>query len=340
VNARPRLGHVAALDGVRGVAIALVISTHYWGLPGGGPVGVGLFFVLSGFLITTLLLEERAETGRLALGGFYVRRARRLFPALVVLLACYLLVEGTGGLAAAAAGALYFGNISTAFAFHDTLSGTPLGHLWSLAQEEQFYFVWPLTLLLLMRARRLMLTMAVLLAALIVYRAVLGANGASVIRLYYAPDTHADWLLAGSLLAVARRRWPRLNVPEPVALAAFTTVFVGLLLNPWTLAWQEWQGVVFEAGCVAFVAAAVSRTQLAAVLSVQPLVQLGKISYSLYLWHVPVFAMLGYRHPLLALPLAVVAAAASWRFVEQPFRRRRAGPEPTERPSAASVQTA
>src|SRR5690242_18357432 len=105
-----RLGYVPALDGLRGVAIALVIATHYWGLPGGGPLGVGLFFVLSGFLITTLLLEE-LDTGRLDLKGFYVRRCRRLFPALALLLVLYLAVRGESGLRVVALGGLYAGNI-------------------------------------------------------------------------------------------------------------------------------------------------------------------------------------------------------------------------------------
>ena len=114
-----RLGYVPALDGLRGVAILLVLAGHYTGKPAGaGGIGVGLFFVLSGFLITTLLLEELAAKGQLSLRGFYLRRARRLFPALAVLLAVYLVVlgiRGQNGLPTVILGGLYIGNIVQAF---------------------------------------------------------------------------------------------------------------------------------------------------------------------------------------------------------------------------------
>jgi len=330
---RQRLGYVPALDGLRGVAILAVVATHYYGLPGGGPTGVGLFFVLSGFLITTLLIEEHEVSHSIRFRAFYSRRARRLFPALTLLLSVYLLVEavrGRDGGPTVALGGLYFGNIVQAFSLHDVVSGTPLGHLWSLAQEEQFYLVWPCIIVLVLRTRRALLWLSILLVGLVGYRIGLLLNGSSVTRLYYAPDTHSDWLAAGALLAVVRRRG--ISVSEPIALVGFVSLIAGLILNPWTRQWELWQGTLILLGCVCLVAAAFSETQLAQLLSIRPLVDLGKISYSLYLWHIPVFAALGYRHPYIAVPLSIFAAWLSYRFVEQPVRRRRVRPQGEREP--------
>ena len=317
-----RLGYLPALDGVRGVAIALVIATHYWGIPGGGPLGVGLFFVLSGFLITTLLLEE-LDLGRLDLKGFYARRCRRLLPALALLLTVYVVVRGGPGLRVAALAGLYAGNIVQAVWPASPITGSALAHLWSLAQEEQFYLVWPVLLGLLARSRRLLAILCALTVALIAYRAAIASSGTLNASRTYAPDFHSDWLLAGAVLAVLRRRGVQWN--EAAALGAFVIIFVGAILNPWTEAWFVWQAPIFMAGCALLVGAAHSPTQMAGLLSLRPLVLLGRISYSLYLWHVPVFAALGYRQPLFALPISLAAAGLSYRFVEQPFRRRRMG---------------
>jgi peptidoglycan/LPS O-acetylase OafA/YrhL len=309
------------------VAILLVVACHYYRFPrDGGPVGVGLFFVLSGFLITTLLLEEHAVDGRVGLRRFYARRVRRLLPALAVLLVAYAIVrllEGGGarGLEVVALSGLYAGNIVQAFAVHDLVSGTSLAHLWSLAQEEQFYVIWPWLLLLVLRARRTMLWIALLLTAMIAYRAGLALHGASVVRLYYGPDTRSDWLIAGAFLAVWRRRG--LVVREPVALVGFAILFTGLFLDPWARGWQVWQSPLLTMGCGALVAAGCAPTQMALLLSSRLLVNLGKVSYSLYLWHVPMFAVLGYRRPEIALPLALAASWLSYRYIEQPFRRHR-----------------
>ena len=328
-----RLGYVPALDGVRGVAIALVLATHYWGLPGGGPLGVGLFFVLSGFLITTLLLEE-LDTGRFNLKSFYVRRCRRLLPALALLLVVYVAVRGAPGLRIAALAGLYAGNIVEAVWPAGPVTGSALAHLWSLAQEEQFYLVWPLLLAFLARGRRLLTVLCVLTLALIAYRAAIASSVTLNASRTYAPDFHSDWLLAGAVLAVLRRRGMQWN--EAAALGAFVTIFVGSLLNPWTQAWFVWQAPIFMAACALLVGAAHSPTQMAGLLSVKPLVLLGKISYSLYLWHVPVYAVFGYRHPLLALPIALAAASLSYRFVEQPFRRRGRADRPAPAPAVAA----
>ena len=151
---RERFGHVPALDGVRGIAIAAVVGFHFFDTPSGGGIGVDLFFVLSGFLITTLLLEEQSTTGRISLVEFYKRRGRRLLPGLGALLAAAAAVLLTGGSSVVSprsliGGAFYVTNIIDAFhPIHGALQ-----HLWTLAEEEQFYLLWPIVLLWLLRRR-------------------------------------------------------------------------------------------------------------------------------------------------------------------------------------------
>ena len=325
-----------ALDGLRGIAILVVLTGHYTGKPpGGGGVGVGLFFVLSGFLITTLLLEELGAKGRLSLRAFYVRRARRLFPALGVLLAVYLVALGAlgrNGLPTVLLGGLYVGNAVQAFVPGNHVMTSALGHLWSLAQEEQFYLVWPL--LLIFVRRRLVLWLALAFLGLVGYRMLLIEHGASVIRLWFGPDTHSDWLVVGALLSALRMRgW--LRTREPLPLIGFALFNIGALTSYATMRWEV-LAPGFEIGCALLVAAAVTPTPMAELLSIRPLVGLGRISYSLYLWHIPVFAAFGHHHVLPSVAVSLLAAWLSYTFVEQPFRRRRA----SRRDRAAEHRTA
>lgn len=314
-----RLGYVPALDGLRGIAIALVVAFHYFEFPFGGGGGVDLFFVLSGFLITTLLLEERTETGKITLRAFYARRARRLLPALLALLAAFSVIavaKGHDPLWDLVRFGFYTGNAVRAFTVPPP-SG--LEHLWSLAEEEQFYLVWPLLLLVFARTRRLLMLTLALTGALILYRAGLAISGASMHRLYFGPDTHADGLTMGAVLAIIRQR-RSLAVPEgllPWIVGIFTLAVLIPDLNT-SIGLPP-----FEIVCAALIAAAVSGSSLATPLSWSPLVFLGKISYSLYLWHFMLIWAFGWRYHLMALPVAVVCAWLSYRFVEQPFRRRR-----------------
>ncbi len=211
-TATARLGYVPALNGLRGIAILGVLGVHLFGLSGGF-YGVDLFFVLSGYLITTLLLEEHDRTGLVSLRAFYIRRARRLLPALGAVLVLIAVVGpmfySPGLVASIVVSGLYAANIVRGFGHSDFLAATPAAHLWSLAQEEQFYVLWPLALLALRRRlteRRVMTLLAAGFVALVMYRAALAGAGAGWHRLYYAPDTHMDGLVLGCLLAYARRR--------------------------------------------------------------------------------------------------------------------------------------
>jgi peptidoglycan/LPS O-acetylase OafA/YrhL len=234
-----KLGHVPALDALRGIAIALVLGGHAAYLIPGGGLGVDLFFVLSGFLITSLLLNEWHERGRVNLIAFYRRRALRLLPALVVMLGVYCLVvsfltligqhpKDTPGrvLLGSLLGLAYATNLA------DLAGGLPVGalsHLWSLAQEEQFYLLWPPILLLALgfrlSPRRLMLALAVLATASATAQTALWLNGASIHRIWLGPDTHAYPLLFGCIAGVAFTHGMIRRIPGwLVAVACITSV--------------------------------------------------------------------------------------------------------------------
>jgi peptidoglycan/LPS O-acetylase OafA/YrhL len=296
-----RLGHVPALDGVRGVAIAGVTAYHFLGLPGGF-LGVDLFFVLSGFLITTLLLED----GRL--GRFYQRRLSRLLPALLaVLVVCYSV-----GWKRILESGFYLSNFFRAFGATDSLRG-PLGALWSLAAEEQFYVIWPLLLLVGLRWRRgLVSALFGLFVALVLYRIGLVATGASLRRVYFGPDTHADGLVLGCVAALVRP-----HIGAAAGRAALAAVIAFFAMSAWTTNWLAYGLPVFEVAAVLVVLAAAEGHL--PELSAKPLVLLGLISYSLYLWQQPVARGLGGHTPLTAV-IAILIAWASYRWIEKPFR--------------------
>jgi peptidoglycan/LPS O-acetylase OafA/YrhL len=341
-----RLGYRPALDGVRGLAIAAVVAFHAFGWPTGGYLGVDLFFVLSGFLITTLLLEERRERGSASLLAFYKRRALRLLPALVVMLAAVLAVAliraaVTGDadalgrtLVICAAGLGYATNFLLASS-DNTLPA--LGHLWSLATEEQFYVLWPPLLLVVLRARR-GLSLGVLGAALavVVYRQLeLVRMGAPGHRLDFAPDTRGSSILIGCVAALAVTAPGALPL-QAARLRSWPLLVVGLLLVL-DQGRRVWEGplVVFGIAAALVIVRALEPSTLEhRLLTRRPLVALGRVSYSLYLWHVPVLVWLGVighglpgeggpARQLAGVALSLLAAVLSYRFVEQPFLRRK-----------------
>jgi peptidoglycan/LPS O-acetylase OafA/YrhL len=335
----PALGYRPALDGLRAVAVVLVLCFHAWQVPGGGFLGVDVFFVLSGFLITGLLLSERRETGRVDLIRFYGRRARRLVPALVVAVAGFLAIrvvavvlfgDAPGELgrdvAASVAGLLYISNVLIAAApqWPDGMR-----HLWSLAAEEQFYLLWPPLLIAGLARFRSLRGAAVAVAAAILaiwaWRLGLTLRGAPQGRLYFAPDTSLDPILLGCLLALldAAGRLPRRGARAVVPLAAGLAVgMVAVLPNTdprWIYAWGLAAFGVAVAAVLGSVVAA-PRSLLARALAVRPLPQLGRISYGIYLWH-PILLFAAHVPKPVSIPAAIAAAAASNRVVEQRFRR-------------------
>ena len=297
----------------------MVVASHYYGWPAGGRRGVDLFFVLSGFLISSLLLEERQATGTVTLRRFYARRARRLLPALAAVVAFYLVVSAVRGIDATgsvARYALYVGNVYQAFwvdGAQPELNG--LTHLWSLAQEEQFYLLWPIAFLVVARARRPLAWLVALTGMLIVYRlALIGFDsGLTSRRLYFSPDTHSNGLLLGCCLAFYRRR--RLIAPSRRLVAAALAVAVACVVLLPSL-------VMFEFAAVVLVAAAAAEGRAPRLLAARPLVWIGGISYSLYLWHPVVLWTLDRHSRPLGLLLSLSAAYASTRWIERPFRSR------------------
>jgi len=354
----PPARYMPALDGLRAVAVLAVIAYHI-NLPAapGGLLGVGVFFVLSGYLITDLLLGERERTGAIALGAFWQRRARRLLPALFVMLAAVTaataLVEPAqigalwGALAAAVTYSsnwwLIFHHVSY---FQSFGPPSPLGHLWSLAVEEQFYLVWPLVLLALAgalaRGRRGLALFVVLALAVAstVLMAMLYQPGSDPTRVYDGTDTRAAALLVGAALALV---WPSRRLVERVYRArsgwADLAGLAGLAVIA-LMVWRVGQYSTFlyrggflvlsvaTAGAVA--ALAHPATRLARLFSWAPLRWLGERSYGIYLWHYPVIAL---TTPLaqadafvpwraaLQVGASVVLAAASYAWVERPIRK-------------------
>jgi peptidoglycan/LPS O-acetylase OafA/YrhL len=317
-----RVGYVPALDGLRGLAIVAVIAFHAFDAPLGGFYGVDLFFVLSGFLITTLLLEEHDRVGGISLRDFYRRRAYRLLPGLFAVLATYaaLMVAAPTALSQVAAGGLYAANFVIASGSH-FLDGTPFVPYWSLAEEEQFYLLWPLVLVLLLQRRvresRVAWALALLVIALVAYRSGLALAGASATRLYYAPDTHADGLVLGCLFALLRRRG--LRIPELAGWLGLAVLLVAFALPSLT------GGFAFGLAPVSIAAALVTgavleQGRLSRCFSLRPLVWLGLISYSLYLWHFFCLELFDWRAQF-ALPVALVVSTLCYYKVERPLRR-------------------
>jgi peptidoglycan/LPS O-acetylase OafA/YrhL len=342
------LGHVPALDGLRGIAVLLVIVSHTPYLirfpgstPGvrGGWLGVDIFFVLSGFLITALLLGEYHRAGRVGFGAFYARRGLRLLPALWFLLAAqvvyYLIAGGPGSEWKTVTWAvLYVANWHAAW---DPLSFNPqIGHLWSLAIEEQFYLVWPWVLVALVSLKRPRLGAAIIAAtigAVVLYRRDFYEHSPSWPTLLGRTDTRADSLLVGCLLAWA---WTYGFIRRRMRTTAWIALFaVGVCVEFGRVNQSFWYngGFTMLAVLVAIVVLGIVEGEWsgARLLSTRPLVLIGRVSYGLYLWHHPVFWAIA-RHaptwpPIVRLILGVLltagATAVSWKVVEQPAQRLR-----------------
>jgi len=346
--------HVPGLDGLRGVAVLMVLTTHMMLvlIPShvadvfvGGFLGVELFFVLSGFLITSLLLSEHARSGRISFHRFYLRRALRLLPALVVLLFVHLVYAALTGLDlrlelhTVLVAIFYVSNWTTAGG-HEVTSG--LVHLWSLAVEEQFYLVWPIVTAAMVSwrwSRRFAIAIiAVAIAALTVRTAIQwkpGTNFFNINSIYVRTDTQAVELLAGAAAAYV---WARYPLPRRALhlLATASAVFVAFCA--WELGVTKgfyYRGgltLIAIAGSLVVLATVSGEWMLARALSWRPLRAVGRVSYGLYLWHLPIFFEV-HRHAgswptalqvLLALGITAGATVASWRLVETPFLRRKA----------------
>jgi len=343
--------HVPALDGLRGIALLGVLLFHANGALPGGYLGVDLFFVLSGFLITSLLLAERAQTGQIALSAFWVRRARRLFPALLSLMPAVAIygrffarADELRPLRAQALATLaYVANWQTIFAHKSYWqlfsSPSPLEHTWSLSIEEQFYVLWPLLVTLVLRRHkaRTLLGISLGLSALSMIAMYWFFDPENTTRAYLGTDTRMAGILAGAALATLISPSQSFSVRATRALDALGALsIVGL-----GVAWFELRGTssflyhggfwLSELGALLLIACAVAGEQslVARALSLRPFRLLGAISYGVYLWHWPVNVFLspervhmhGLRLHVLHFSLTFAIAMVSYRFLEQPIRR-------------------
>jgi peptidoglycan/LPS O-acetylase OafA/YrhL len=353
--------YMPGLDGLRAIAVLAVIVFHLgFDWAPGGLLGVGIFFTLSGYLITDILLSQLASRGRIALGSFWLARARRLLPALFLMLVIVIAWVTIFGPAqpdqfrkAVVSSVFYVNNWEQIFAdvsyFARFAPEGPLNHLWSLSVEEQFYILWPFLLLLgvkLVHERPLPSGVRPRLALLAVAFAFVSAIEMGVLyhptldpsRIYYGTDTRAGGLLFGAALAMV---WPSRRLTRRIAPRARDTLdalgVLGLAIVA-LMIWQvgEFSSFLYRGGFVVLSLATVMilmplahpACRLGRWLGVRPLRWVGERSYGIYLWQTPIIVLTagGGRHAdgLLGKALQVAAifavAALSWRFVEQPIR--------------------
>jgi len=370
-NENPRLGYIPALDGLRAIAILAVMSFHYATRPfvPGGSLGVDLFFVLSGFLITTLLLQEWASSGTISLTRFYLRRGLRLLPAMLVFLAfttsVVVVLRGHDFTGYAPIQATTR-NVVLALAYvYNWISASGdyrisgLGHFWSLAVEEQYYLIWPGFLLLLLRAHRSIRTILAASAAIFFVSASMPLwwPEPDFDRLFFGTDFRLQALIAGSILGqiyVAGLLNPSLIRGRPFKLAtvsagiALFALFFTLTNRP---AFMEVGGYAFVALACCFLvstAAFDAHSWLSRSLSNPVLTYIGRRSYGLYLWHYPfAFWLLDLSQAVqvpLAFAVTFAAAELSYHLVERPALRLKSrlgkpqstDTEPTSKPVAES----
>ena len=338
------------LDGLRGLSILLVYLHHLYHpfLPGGF-LGVDIFFVLSGFLITSLLVEEWERKGSINLKNFYIRRVLRLMPAVFTLILVLIgfalifldkkrIVETYQGIWLTLS---YASNWLYAFGYFS--ADNPLGITWSLAIEEQFYLTWPLLLSLALRfklGRRWILYILALFISLIsLYRRILVDQGTNILRLYYSSDTHADGLLIGCLAGLLIS-WNLLPNSRRLEVSMKFLVAVGILFMGYLVGTASWRDLMlYQYGGYTLVALSIGLILVVLVvwppkfallvLRFVPLVWIGQISYGLYLWHWPVRWFVYPKNGLpasvgqllIVVVLSLSLTTFSYYFVEKPFLR-------------------
>lgn len=352
-----RLGYRGDIEGLRAIAILLVVAAHAkvsW--LAGGFIGVDVFFVLSGYLITGVLLREMEQTGHLGFANFYARRFRRLLPALLVMLVCTSLAavvvlppaaQGDQAVAAATAAA-WLSNIHFAFAKLDYFSPGAASnlflHTWSLGVEEQFYLVWPALILLAFgasrkgknRTKRLKVTMFVI-AGISLAWCFLLTETASQMAFYMMPLRAWQfaagalvWLYFGSPVDAGEATKAR-TTNTWIGWAGLALIAVAALWFNANMPYPGWRSLLPTLGAAAIIAVGAHGTShgISRVLTYRPLQAVGRISYSWYLWHWPVLLLGGalvttdsalYRAALVALSLLL--AMAAYRWVESPIRHQ------------------
>ena len=343
--------YVPAIDGLRTVAVLGVLIYHLnpsW-LPG-GYLGVGMFFTLSGYLITANLMRSYRRGKGLGLPTFWLRRFRRLVPAVVLMLVAVLLLTvffdlpKLGENASHSLSALFYVNnwhvILEGQSYFDRFAGhAPLDHMWSLSVEEQFYLFWPLILFVLLKLTRgkrapLVISTLVLAAVSFGWMAFLFNTGADATRVYEGTDTRAGGILLGAALAIALTNAHGYRIPPraltiPAALLGVLGIGALFWLLPdYSPNLYNWGLLALSVASVAVITAALDkRTLTSKFFGLTPLRWIGERSYGIYLWHLPAIVFipqwenLPWAHPVLVTVVAIALAHISWTLVEDPIRR-------------------
>ena len=282
-------GYVPGLDGLRAIAVLLVILYHSDpdGPFGGGFIGVDLFFVLSAFLITSILVDQKEKTGSIRLGQFYWRRALRLTPALLFFLATYVVVApmiwpGYPHLRDALIAGFYVSN----FAYVAEQIPVYIVHTWSLAAEEQFYLLWPVMLLLLLRWKRPALLLGVIWTGLTAFR----FTTDDWFAYYYDLARHGTGLVLGAILFFLLREGKLALSPIH---AIFAAAIVAILSVNAQLGASAMAITVAEFASAIVIGTVITNPASLRLLTARPLVGIGKLSYGLYLWNYPISRALG-----------------------------------------------
>ncbi|MEY3147608.1 MAG: hypothetical protein RL688_827, partial [Actinomycetota bacterium] len=331
--------YLPGLDGLRAISVLVVVAFHS-GVIDGGWIGVDLFFGISGFLITGLMVAEYERSGRVALGAFWMRRLRRLVPAVIILLgliASLVKLDQLNVTARNIWGAVtystnwvhIFGGTSY---WDDFATPDPLRHLWSLAIEEQFYVMWPIVVWFVLKRWKptTLGKVALLGATLSAAIQVIGIHaGLSIDRVYQGTDTRAVAFLIGA--AIATRGWPPKKVTIPIWILP---TFALVVLTPaamWLPGDQTWvfSGPLILISLAGIAAVVYSATSNNRFLSSPVLRTIGRWSYGIYLFHWPLVVSHKFddlhnvtRFVVVTL-ISVVLAGLSYRFVESPIRHRR-----------------
>lgn len=332
------------VEGLRGVAVLLVVAFHVgWPGFGGGFIGVDVFFVLSGYLITALLVREAERDGKIRLGAFYTRRARRLLPAAFTMLVCVMvtgmlllspLEQGSVARTAVAA-AVYVSNlwqIRTATDYFAAGESDPLLHMWSLSVEEQFYLAWPVLLMLTVGSGRRYARSFLTLIVVASFVRSLWLVGADPVYGFFAPDSRAWQFGAGGLLALwapTSPRWSKAASARHVRLMGLCTLALSAVLIGRGNGYPGWVAVIPTIATVTILAVGSARNE-AGLLDSAALGWIGQRSYSWYLWHWPLIVITAQLLPdaglaakVCAALLALGLAHLSLGFVEEPIRRER-----------------
>lgn len=364
VEKKFKLGYRPELDGLRGIAVLAVAFHNLENFPlaAGGHLGVDIFFVLSGFLITTLLIEEWDRTRGIDLLAFYTRRGLRLLPALYVLLAALLavvvlnelftlpfrdrIVQGTDRWLVGIASAFFY--VSNWVGALRLSNLGPLSHTWSLASEEQFYLLWPPLLILLLSRRfsniRVVYVLALVVFLVAIERALLYEPG-SHWRARYGLDTRGDGLVLGCMIALLATagvldnltRYARLLIKAAAVAGAAALIIIGMTVPDESKYLVYGLASVITLGSAAVLLFLISEPRgiFHAALSGRYIVWMGRVSYGFYLWHYPIMNAVRATGPAgwtVEIVLALVITALSYYLLERPIlqwknRRFRRVPE-------------